>query len=227
MVVGLAALIASLLLAASASAAQSVFFSEEHLSTGLREQPTYIAFGDDTWIEQVAWSSWGNPSADATGVMDSEYIAPTSVSIHVSGITHCGGRLIYSRGTVTYPAFDTGLPITQSLQIACHIAFVTGSNGYITDMLQLVKPKKFPLGSEEAASHAHWGKWNGPVVRGRARYTSYATGRSRTIRLRLSDPDYCAALYTVIYMKLATKMRTSHGWQHGGINWRESCEQAP
>lgn len=219
-------LLLALLAFATSAAAKTVYFTEQHYTSGVRQMPDYIGWSDDTWIEQVTWSSWGGPTASGSGVMDSEYVDPTAVSIAFSKRKRCGPWTIYSKGSFSGVSLVDGQPFTYPIKMSCRIFFVTGSNGYITDLQQLVSPKHFDLG-ELFIRHMHWTKWNSSVVRGHGDYREPVDGRTRRVRFRLSDPGYCYALAAIVYRKQRISFRRHGSWHSSTSSYRYACDNPP
>lgn len=213
----------SLMVGAAPAAAEPTYLSEERLSTGIREMPTYLAWTDDTWIDDVTWTGWGEPSAEGTGLMDSLYMEPTPVHIVLTERSRCAGRLMYTNGFIVGVDLVTGDAIGGQLALGCRVSFVMGSNGYITDLDQLVKPRRFQMG-ELLIEHMRWSKWNRPVVSGYGTYRDPTSKRTKQVRFRLSKPGYCPALYTTIYLRYRIQFKRHGSWHGSTASYRSSCE---
>jgi hypothetical protein len=109
------------------------------------------------------------------------------------------------------------MPFSHELQLGCHMAFVMGSNGYITDLGQMVRPRHFWMG-ELFIRHMHWSKWNRPVVKGSGTYRDPQSGKTKRIRIRLTEPGYCPVLYATIYFGYRIQLRR-HGSWHGSTGY--------
>lgn len=117
--IGIAALMAMLVVAAPAAAHRRVVFGGD-VAGWFRPRPMSIHVTSDQNIENIKWSSWGRKRAHGTGTMvfsASDGLPPAPLALTLSRRHHCGKRRQYLKLRVS---FVSGAPPGSSSSYPIH-----------------------------------------------------------------------------------------------------------